>query len=110
MMSPERVYRKSVRAKREGGNLRREFCAMRLNYSVDLAQRKPTKGCAPSGGWLSRYSTQRLTGAAPQLPPRITRRVLTLKKSNSFRCKKSKSGALGSGFLFVLDFLTGRKE
>jgi creatinine amidohydrolase len=60
----------------------RGFAASR-SPEVDgyFAQRKPTKGCAPSGGWLSRYSTHRFTGNASKLPPRITRRVFTCRKS-----------------------------
>ena len=42
-----------------------------------FAQRKPTNSRAPSGGWLSRYSTHKFTDPPPKLPPRMTRLVFT---------------------------------
>src|ERR1700716_710886 len=46
-----------------------------------FAHRKPTNSREPFGGWLSRYSTQRFTGAPSKLPPRITRLVFTFRNS-----------------------------
>src|SRR5437879_10998932 len=50
-----------------------------------FAQRKPTNSRAASGGWLSRYSTQRFTGIPSKLPPRMTRLVFTSKNAVSLR-------------------------
>ncbi len=47
----------------------------------------------PLGGWLSRYSTQRLTGAPSKLPPLITRLVRNCR--NDVPCKNRSPPATG---------------
>jgi hypothetical protein len=61
---------------------------------------KPTNSSAPSGGWLSRYSTHKFTGAPPRLPPRMTRLVFTWTNSvpsRNNRCKLDHSGRADTG-------------